>query len=61
MKLFITQVMILTQVIKLNLYFLLPTQVLNLLPICVGYALEEQFLLCTSYTGNKFNTWLIKK
>ena len=28
---------------------------------CVGYALEEQFLLCTTYTGNKFKTWLIKK
>ena len=28
---------------------------------CVGYALEEQFLLCTTYTGNKFKTWLIRK
>ena len=23
---------------------------------CVGYALEEQFLLCTTYIGNKFKT-----
>ena len=28
---------------------------------CVGYALEEQFLLCTTYTGNKFKTRLIRK
>ena len=27
---------------------------------CVGYALEEQFLLFTTYIGNKFKTWLIK-
>ena len=25
------------------------------------YALEEQFLLCTTCTGNKFKTWVIKK
>ena len=28
---------------------------------CVGYALEEQFLLYTTYIGYKFKTWLIKK
>ena len=27
----------------------------------VGYAIEEQFLLYTTYIGNKFRTWLIKK
>ena len=29
--------------------------------ICVGYALVEQFLLCTTCTGNKFKTWVMKK
>ena len=28
---------------------------------CVGYALVEQFLLCTTCTGNKFKTWVMKK
>ena len=37
------------------------THVLNLLPVYLGYALEEQFLLCTTYTVNKFKTWLIRK
>ena len=27
----------------------------------LGYALEEKFLLCTTYTVNKFKTWLIRK
>jgi len=28
---------------------------------CVGYALVEQFLLCTTCTGNKSKTWVKKK
>ena len=27
---------------------------------CVGYALEEQFLLCTTYTSNKIKNRLMK-
>ena len=28
---------------------------------CVGYALVKQFLWCTTCTGNKFKTWVMKK
>ena len=27
---------------------------------CVGYALEEQFLLYSNCIGNRFKTWVIK-